>query len=92
MLSGKDSQKEEVVEEEEEEEEAPLSRSPLNYSWLSCLTAAGIQKEPEESDKDKLDYTENHTSLCNSINIQTVPKRAANSWLNMEVKVCLEHF
>lgn len=42
---------------------APLSCSTLNYSCPSCLTAAGILKEPEESDKDELDYTENHTSL-----------------------------
>lgn len=84
----------EHVEEEEEAASvaAPLSRSPLNYSCPSCLTAAGILKEPEESDKDGPDYTENHTSLWNRINMQTVPKRPALSWLNMEVKLCLEQF
>ncbi len=44
-------EKEAEAEAEEEDEEAvtaPLRRSVLNYSYSSCLTAAGILKEPQD--------------------------------------------
>lgn len=58
-----------------------MRRSLLNYSCPFCLTAAGIQKEPEESDKDTLDYTGSRTSLWNSTEASlNAPLTADSTW------------